>query len=488
MSTSHDSGPDVLGDGALLVDGQPVADASGGRRDHVNPTTGRPQASFAIAGAREVDDAVRSARAAFPAWRDRSPGDRRQVLLRLAELVEEQGPRFGPMTALESGTPIAIGSAGRLTVEYLRYYAGWADKLEGRTVPVWPQAGFDYTRLEPVGVVGVLIPWNGPLTSIGQKVAPALAAGCCVVLKPSELAPFVALAFGRLCLEAGVPPGVVNVITGGSETGAALVSHPGLDKVSFTGSGATGTSVMTAAAANLTPVLLELGGKSALVVFDDADLHAAAATAVRLGLVVGSGQGCVLPTRLLAHEAVYDDVVDRVQALVANVMVGDPLDPATQMGPVIDAHACERILGVIERAGADGATLVAGGARVAALEPGYFIAPTVFGDVDPASDLAQREVFGPVLSILRFSDDAEAVAIANGTNYGLGGFVFTRDLQRAHRTAAAFDAGYVGVNVFPMLPAAAPFGGVKGSGFGREGGQRGIEEFLRVKNVFVDMA
>jgi acyl-CoA reductase-like NAD-dependent aldehyde dehydrogenase len=197
---------------------------------------------------------------------------------------------------------------------------------------------------------------------------------------------------------------------------------------------------------------------------------------------------CVLPTRLLVHDAVYDDVVERVQALVANVTVGDPLDPATQMGPVIDANACERILGVIERAGAEGARLVTGGRRIAALEPGYFVAPTVFGDVDPASDLAQREVFGPVLSILRFADDTEAIALANGTNYGLGGFVFTRDLQRAHRTAAAFDAGYVGVNAFPMLPASAPFGGVKGSGFGREGGQRGIEEFLRVKNVFVDMA
>ncbi len=390
------------------------------------------------------------------------------------------------MTALESGTPVSIGSAGRLAVEYLRYFAGWADKLEGRSIPVWPQPGFDYTRLEPVGVVAVLIPWNGPLTSIGQKVAPALAAGCCVVLKPSELAPFVALRFAEWALEAGLPPGVLNVVPGDAETGAALVGHAGIDKISFTGSGATGVRVMTSAAANLTPVLLELGGKSALLVFDDADLDAAAATAVRLGIVVGSGQGCVLPTRLLVQDAVYDEVVERVAGLVARVELGDPLSTATQMGPVIDARACSRVLGVIERARSDGATLIAGGSRAGGdLAAGYFIEPTVFGDVDPDSDLAQREVFGPVLSVLRFGDEAGAVALANGTRYGLGGFVFTNDVNRAHRLAAAFDAGYVGVNGFPMLPAAAPFGGVKESGFGREGGREGIEEFLRTKNVFV---
>jgi aldehyde dehydrogenase (NAD+) len=487
-AATHRDAASTLGSGDLLIGERRIRDGAGGRADHVSPTTGEPQATFAIAGPTDVDEAVTTARAALTTWGALLPSERRQTLLALADLVERDGPRFAPMTALESGTPVAIGSAGRLTVEYLRYFAGWADKLEGATIPVWPQPGLDYTCLEPVGVVGVLIPWNGPLTSIGQKVAPALAAGCTVVLKPSELAPFVALRFGELCLEAGIPPGVVNVIPGDAATGEHLVAHPGIDKLSFTGSPETGRRVMAAAAANLTPVLLELGGKSALVVFDDADLDAAVGTAVRLGVVTGSGQGCVLPTRLLVQSDVYDEVLERVQTAVEAVVVGDPLEPSTQMGPVIGEAACERILGVVERARADGARVVTGGARVGGgLAAGSFVAPTVFADVDPASDLAQREVFGPVLAVLRFTDEADAIAIANGTTYGLGAFVFTRDVERAHRVAAAFEAGYVGVNGFPMLPAAAPFGGITRSGFGREGGRSGIDEFLRVKNVFVSM-
>lgn len=481
------SAPDVFPSGSLLVGDERVADTEAGTMEHVDPATGRSQASFAVAGTREVDRAVRVARDAAPGWRDWSPPERRGALLGLADLLEAARPELTELTARESGTPIGTGSGGRRTVEYLRYYAGWVDKLHGETVPPVGQRGLDYTLVEPVGVVAVLIPWNGPLTSIGQKVAPALAAGNTVVLKPSELAPFAALRFGELCLEAGLPPGVVNVVPGAAEAGEALVGHRGVDKVSFTGSPTTGARVMAAAAASLTPVVLELGGKSALVAFADADVDTVVATAVRVGIMTAAGQGCVLPTRIVVEAPIYDEVVGRVVEHASSIRLGSPLDPETQMGPVIsDAH-CERILGVVERARAEQTgELLLGGARMGGpLADGYFVQPTVFGGVAPDSHLAQHEVFGPVQSLLRFHGEDEALAIADATRYGLGAFVFTRDVGRAHRMAAAFDAGYVGVNAFPNLPPTAPFGGVKDSGFGREGGRAGIEEFVRIKNVFV---
>ncbi len=473
--------------GALLVGDERVTDTDAGTMQHVNPATGRAQASFAVAGAREVDRAVQAARGAAPGWRDWSAPERRGALLRLAELLQAARPELTELTARESGTPVGTGSGGRRTVEYLRYYAGWVDKLHGETVPPVVQRGLDYTLVEPMGVVAVLIPWNGPLTSIGQKVAPALAAGNAVVLKPSELAPFAALRFGELCLEAGLPPGVVNVVPGAAEAGEALVGHRGIDKVSFTGSPATGARVMATAAASLTPVVLELGGKSALVAFADADVDTVVATAVRVGIVTAAGQGCVLPTRIVVEAPICDEVTARIVEYASAVRLGDPLDPETQMGPVISEAHCERILGVVEQARAEdaGKLLLGGSRRGGELADGYFVEPTVFGDVAPDSHLAQHEVFGPVQSVLRFEGEEEALAVANATRYGLGAFVFTRDVGRAHRVAAAFDAGYVGVNAFPNLPPTAPFGGVKDSGFGREGGRAGIEEFVRIKNVFV---
>ncbi len=296
--------------------------------------------------------------------------------------------------------------------------------------------------------------------------------------------------FAELCLEAGIPGGVLNVVTGGAEAGAALVSDARVGKISFTGGGATARKILESAARNLTPVVLELGGKSADLVFPDADLTVAAATSVQTALANTSGQGCVLPTRLLVHDAVYDEVAATVTAMAQALKVGRPFDDGVQMGPVIDAANCERILGVIEAATSSGsATLLTGGERVGGeLANGYFVAPTVFGDVDNASELAQREIFGPVLSIVRFSDEDEAVALANGTDYGLGGLVFTRDIDRAHRLAKRLTAGYVGINAFPPMPPNAPFGGVKQSGFGREGGRDGLMEFLQIKNVFVGLS
>jgi len=476
--------------GGLLIDGAWEPDSSGGHRDHVNPATGEPLVRFAMAGVAEVDRAVRSAGAAFPAWKAWPPNERREVLLAIARLLERDDMDLAVLRSLEIGAVLKRKRGLSMAAEYWRYYAGWCDKVEGVTIPAYPGGrALDYTRPEPYGVVAVIIPWNGAVVSAGMKVAPALAAGNCVVLKPSELGALAALRFGELCLEAGLPPGVLNIVPGGPDAGHALVSHPGIAKISFTGGGATARRVMAAAAEQLTPVMLELGGKSASIVFDDADLALASTMAVQTSVVSLSGQGCVLPTRLLVHDAVYDDVEARVTEQVRSLRMGDPFEEGVQIGPVIDEAACQRILGVVDRARSEGAgrLLVGGGRPGGALSKGSYVEATVFGDVDRASDLAQEEIFGPVLAMIRFADEDEAVEIANGTQYGLGGFVFTNDLRRAHRVADALDVGTVGVNAFPPMPANAPFGGVKASGFGREGGRAGLDEYLRTKNVYVGL-
>ena len=479
-----------LPSGDVLIGDRWEADTSGGRRDHIDPSTGALLASVAVGGATEIDRAIIAASAAFAEWSQWPPARRRDVLAELARLIDVNDAELGVMRSLETGAPFKRKRGDSLAAEYVRYYAGWVDKIEGTTVPTSAGPALDYTRLEPYGVVAVLTPWNGGIVSPAMKVAPALAAGNCVVLKPAELAPLGPLRFAELCLEAGVPPGVVNVVTGGADAGAALVGDSRIGKISFTGGTTTARRIMEAAARNLTPIVLELGGKSANVVFGDADLDAAAATAVHAGLVPASGQGCVLPTRLLVEDSVYDAVEERVVALTEGLVVGRPFDDGVQMGPVIDAGNCERILGIIERAAAAGdGRLLTGGERMGGdLAAGYFVSPTVFGDVDNRSDLAQHEVFGPVLALLRFRDEDEAVALANGTAYGLGGIVFTNDLRRAHRVAARLEAGSIGINAFPPMPAGAPFGGVKQSGFGREGGRAGLDEFLRQKNVYVSLA
>jgi acyl-CoA reductase-like NAD-dependent aldehyde dehydrogenase len=478
-----------LPSGALLVGDRWDATTSAGRRDHVNPATGEPLASFALAGPAEIDRAVSAAVAAFPTWRDTPPGRRRDALLELARLIDAADVELAVLRSLETGAPFKRKRGASLAGEWVRYYAGWADKIEGATIPTSAGPALDYTLLEPYGVVAVLTPWNGGIVSAAMKVVPALAAGNCVVLKPAELAPFGPLRFGELCLQAGVPPGVVNVVPGGADAGAALVADARVGKISFTGGGATARRIFEAASRNLTPVVMELGGKSANLVFADADLDAAAMIAVHAGIGPISGQGCVLPTRLLVEDAVYDEVEARVVALTRALVVGKPFEDGVQMGPVIDEANCARILDVIDHARTEHAgRLLTGGERLGgALARGYFVAPTVFGDVDNASDLAQHEVFGPVLSLVRFQNEDEAVELANGTAYGLGGIVFTNDLHRAHRVAAHLEAGYVGVNGFPPMPPGAPFGGVKQSGFGREGGRAGLDEFLRPKNVYVQL-
>jgi acyl-CoA reductase-like NAD-dependent aldehyde dehydrogenase len=435
-----------------------------------------------------IDEAVAAAQAAFPAWRDLTPVARRDVLHELARLLSLHDVELGTLRTLELGAPLKRKRGRSMAAEYVTYYAGWIDKLEGSTVPLGPNV-VDFTRPEPYGVVAVIIPWNGPVVSAAMKVAPALAAGNCVVLKPSEIAPFSALRFAEICLEAGIPPGVVNVLPGAADAGDRLVRHPGIGKISFTGGGATASRIMEAAAARLTPLTLELGGKSALLIFDDANVDKAVQIGVATGLVNLSGQGCVLPTRMLVQDSIFDRVEQAVLQIVGGLRAGDPFDPQTTFGPVVNEAAADRIVGVIEQAQADDAgRLVAGGSRIGGeLADGFYVAPTVFADVDNLSSLAQEEVFGPVLSLVRFSDEHDAVTKANDTKYGLGGFVFTRNLDRAHRVAARLEAGSIGINGFPPMPPGAPFGGVKQSGFGREGAAAGLWEFLQLKNVYIEL-
>jgi aldehyde dehydrogenase (NAD+) len=412
---------------------------------------------------------------------------RAAILYRLADLLEATSEESAVLGALENGSPVSIMQPGMYTASWVRYYAGWVDKIEGHVVPIYMDGGLDYVRYEPYGVVGVMPPWNGPMMGMGQKAGPALAAGNTVVAKPPEIAPFGAYRFAELALEAGLPPGVLNVVAGGPEAGEALVRHPKVGKVSFTGGRETARRVIEASAATIKPLTLELGGKSANIIFPDADLDTVIVNSAFAGCILLSGQGCALPTRIYLHQDIYDEGIERLLAVMGTAVVGDPLEPATQMGPVVTRRAQERILGVVERAVADGAgTLLAGGRPMnGELSDGYFIAPTLFGDVDHHSELAREEIFGPVLSVLRFADEDDVIAKANDSEFGLGAYVHTADVSRAYRMATQLDAGLVVANGPAGLSPTSPFGGFKQSGYGREGGRQGLEEYLRVKNILL---
>jgi acyl-CoA reductase-like NAD-dependent aldehyde dehydrogenase len=484
-----DADLDVFPRPGLLIEDRLITETTGGEYEHEYPATGKPTVTVPLAGPGEVDAAVRAARAAAPEWRSWTVERRRDVMLRFAALIAQHEERISRLAVYENGTPMRMAETFvPIVADAYTYNAGWADKVTGDVIPTWPVPAFDYTLVEPYGVVGIIIPWNGPVPTLGMTMAPALATGNTVVLKPSRAAAFTALVVGRLLLEAGFPPGVVNIIPGGSEAGDALIRHPGVDKIHFMGSSAVAKDVLAAALVNLTPTSLELGGKSASIIFADADLDAAADLTVSAVSML-SGQACLIGTRVLVEDPVYDDVVERCRARLEQVTVGDPTSPDTVMGPLISQGACERVLGFVEAARADKeARLVTGGYRLGGdLADGYFVAPTIFADVDPASALAQKEIFGPVVAIQRFSTEEEALAIANNHRYGLAAYVQTNDVKQAHRMAAALEAGTVWINGFAGVPRAIPFGGNKHSGFGRLGGRAGIAEFTRPKNVWMPL-
>jgi aldehyde dehydrogenase (NAD+) len=477
---------EILGDPSPLV-GDHRLRMSGDRVvQHRYAGNGKPTVSVPLASPDDVDIVVATARRAFQDWRSVPVTERRRLLLALGRAVAEHADELATMQVIENGVPLAVASRFPHSArEHLEYFAGWADKITGEVNPVWPLPALNYSVLEPYGVIAGIIPWNSPIATVGQFASQALAAGNCIVVKPPELTPFTPIRFAELALDVGFPPGVVNVIPGDGAVGAALVAHPGIDKIHFVGSGPTATRIIQAAAENLTPVSTELGGKSPNLVFADADLDAATTLALR-SCMINSGQACYAGTRLLVESSVYDEVVEQVREKTANFTLGDPLSPHTVLGPVITEGAQERILGLIGRAVDAGATLVTGGrAPRGMLADGFYVEPTVFCDVEPGSELARNEVFGPVLSIFRFDDEPQAVALANDTEYGLAAYVQTADVKRAHRLAAALDTGMVWANGMGGLSPSMPFGGVKRSGTGRVGGFAGIEEFSRRKNVWI---
>ncbi|MFF3573330.1 aldehyde dehydrogenase family protein [Nocardia jiangxiensis] len=465
-----------------------IATGSGGVHEHVNAVDGTVDARIPLAGPAEVDRAARTAHNAFATWRRTRPAERRQMLTRLADLIEANAEEFARLGALDNGTPIpVVAGLVATSIEWTRYYAGWADKLTSEvTGSFGPDGELSYSLGQPYGVIGVIITWNGPLISLAMKIPAALAAGNTVVVKPSELTPFTAELFADLVEQAGIPAGVVNILPGAPEAGAALVEHPLVKKVTFTGGPDTARKILHSCADLMKPSVLELGGKSANIVFADADLDQACSHGTMMSIGALSGQGCALPTRMLVQDNIYEEMIGRVKAFAEFITVGDPLAEGTVSGPVVNETALHRILGMIERAQADGARLVTGGHRVeGALADGFFLEPTVFADVDPQSELAQKEVFGPVLAITPFATEQEAIEIANSSEYGLSGYIQTNDLRRAHRVAEELVTGEVLINGAMNLGVNRAFGGIGLSGLGKEGGRQGIEEFLRLKNIAI---
>ncbi|MDQ1178572.1 aldehyde dehydrogenase [Rhodococcus sp. SORGH_AS_0301] len=472
----------------LVIGADRVEDSSGGAVEHRYPGDGSVTGLIPLAGAHEVDAAVRAARAAQPIWERMAPPERRRLLHRLADLIEADSERLTHLTTIDNGTPMMVTAHGApATAELFRYNAGWTDRLEGSVIPTWPGSNLDYAVEKPYGVVAVIISFNGPLIGCAMTAAPALAAGNTVVIKPSQLTPYSPTRLGELALEAGIPPGVINILVASAQGGTELVKHPGIDKIHFTGSGPTAQRIVTDAVANMTPVGLELGGKSAALVFDDIDVDATV-PALLSGLINMSGQGCINATRLMVQDGIYDHVVAAAEKTIEHIPMGDPYDKTTVMGPVINEQACDRILGMIDRATEGGARVVTGGHRMGDdLADGFFLAPTIVADVPNSSYIAQNEVFGPVLSILRFTNETEAVSMANDTEFGLAGYVYTHKLERAHRVADKLQAGNVWINDCTGIPASVPFGGVKGSGFGRLGGKWGVREFTQPKNIWLKL-
>jgi len=471
------------------IGGAEAASADGATFTTENPTTGRIWGEFALGKPVDVEAAVAAACQGFKAWRTLSPTRRGRLMMRWGDKIIEHAERLGRIESLQNGKLAnELVLQARIIPDWLYYYGGLADKVEGRLIPLDRTSVLNYTVREPLGVVGVIMPWNSPLFLAIMAIAPALAAGNTVVVKPSEVTPASIIEAAKLAEEAGIPKGVLNVVTGDRESAEALVNHPDVAKIAFTGGVEAGRAVAVSAAKRLAHVTLELGGKSANIVFADADLRQAEA-GLLAGIFAAAGQTCVAGSRALVHRSIHDRMLDMLAKRAAQIRIGDPLDPATQMGPVATRAQLAKDESMVARAVADGAEIVYGGKRANPdwLPDGFFYSPTILTNVRPNDFIAQNEVFGPVLSLIPFDDEEEAVAIANGTPFGLAAGVWTVDVRRAHRMARRLEAGTVWINMYRGMTFSSPFGGFKASGIGRQNGIEAIDQYLQTKSVWCEL-
>ena len=470
----------------LLIDGRWVAASSGKTFDSIDPATGEVLARVAEGDKADIDAAVKAARRAFESgpWAKMSASERGRIMWKIADLLEQHTEEFAELETLDNGKPISVSRVADvpLAVDLFRYMAGWATKIEGSTIPISGPL-FAYTRREPIGVVGQIIPWNFPLLMAAWKLGPALATGCTVILKPAEQTPLSALRLGELAMEAGLPPGVLNIVTGFGETaGAALAAHPDVDKIAFTGSTEVGKLIVHAAAGNLKKVTLELGGKSPNIVFDDADVNKATAGAAN-AIFFNHGQCCCAGSRLFIEDKIFDKVVEGVSESAKKIRVGPGMNTDTQMGPLVSEEQFRRVCGYMEAGLSEGAKAVVGGKKVG--NRGYFVEPTVLVNTNPKMKVVQEEIFGPVVTAMPFKSVDEIAAEANNTSYGLAAGIWTKDIGKAHSLANKLKAGTVWINCYNVFDAAMPFGGYKQSGWGREMGKEALELYTETKAVCV---